>query len=553
MKRRTKLSMLAVLLVMTLALLLVGCGNDACTDHVDADANGKCDNCDATVEPQGGGDVGGGTTPAGDVVLVKGGSATFRIVSTEQISIDLGKTLTNFVKTLNDCIENGNVSAVLEQTESAGTEIIIGPVATRGESFTENNANPYAYGYNGWSVSVVDGNVLVLAGSNSAYKDAIAYLEEAIFGIDDTTFEIDNVTMSADQAKVEKQTEFEVSVTIDGNPLSEYVFAINTGDSPAIAAITGVRNQIFKKTGVYLKTVTSNKLADGQKAIWIESVELNGDRTTPDGARIYVEGGNLRIESEFPDKLEKFAYDFLMNEIGETKKKTVSFGANFTQTKNVRDIYYSEFGAKGDGVTDDFYAIKECHDYANKWGHNVNADGPDKTYYIGNYLEGKSNSTIVSAIIKTNTNWHGCTFIFDDTVVPAKSACYNSPIFNVVSDVKAVTYSKSKSPITSLMQGATNVGWAPGKECMILIENSDVRHFIRYGNNADSGQVQQEIIIVHADGTIDPSTPLHWDYEQVTSLTVYDINDTPITITGGDGDQRATVKTMFNNARALYN
>ena len=555
MKKRTRLVILAIMLVMTIGLSLVACGPDTtCTEHVDSDANGKCDNCDATVEPEGGDEGnGGGTTTPGSVELVKGGAATFRIVSTEQLSIDLGKTLTNFVKTLNDCIEAGNVTAILEQTAAAGPEIIIGPVVTRGDKFTEAVADPYAYGYDGWSVSVVDGNVLVLAGSNGAYKDALGYLEETIFGISDTTFSIDNVTMTSEQAMVEKQDSFEVSVTIDGNPLSEYVFAINTGDANAIAAITGVRNQIFRKTGVYLRTVTSNKITEGQKAIWIESVELNGDRSTPDGARIYVEGGNLRIESEFPEKLEKFAYDFLMSEIGETKKKTVSFGANFTFTKNVRDIYYSEFGAKGDGVTDDFFAIKECHDYANKWGHNVHADGPDKTYYIGNYLEGKSSSTIVSAIIKTNTNWHGCTFIFDDTVVPAKSACYNSPIFNVVSDVKAVTYSKSKSPITSLMKGATNVGWQPGKECMILIENSDVRHFIRYGNNADSGQAQQEIIIVHADGTIDPSTPLHWDYEQVTSLTVYDIGDTPITITGGDGDQRATVKTMFNNARSLYN
>lgn len=554
MKRRTKLALLAITLILTLGLSLVACGGDApCTSHADADANGKCDSCGATVETEGGDEGSGGATGTGAVELVKNGKATFRIVSTEQISTDLGKTLTNFVKTLNDCIEEGNVTAILEQTAAAGPEIIIGPVVTRGDKFTEAVANPYAYGYNGWSISVVDGNVLVLAGSNTAYKNALEYLEENIFGITDTTFSIDNVTMTAEQAASEKQTEFDVTVTIDGNPLSEYVFAINTGDSPAIKAINGVRNQIFRKTGVYLKTVTSNKLPEGQKAIWIESVELNGDRSTPDGARIYVENGNLRIESEFPDKLEAFAYDFLLSEIGEAKKSTVSFGSSFTKTKNVRDIYYAEFGAKGDGVTDDFYAIKDCHDYANKWGHNVNADGPDAVYYIGNYLEGKSSTTIVSAIIQTNTNWHGCTFIFDDMVVPAKSACYNSPIFHVKPGTKEKTYTQSNSPVTSLMKGATNIGWEPGKECMILVENSDIRHFIRFGNNADNGQAQQEIILVHADGTIDPSTPLHWDYEKITSLTVYDINDTPITITGGDGLVRATVRTMFNNARSQYN
>ena len=548
MKKRTRLVILAIMLVLTIGMSLVACGPDtSCTEHVDSDANGKCDNCDATVEPEGNG---GGNT-SGTVELVKGGAATFRIVSTDQLAQDLGKTLTNFVKTLNDCIEAGNVSAILEQTAKEGTEIIIGPVSTRGERFTEASANPYAYGYNGWSVSVVDGNVLVLAGSNSAYKDALEYLEESIFGIDDTTLSIDAVTMTAEQASEEKQTEFDVEVKIAGNPLSEYVFAINSGETGAINAIKGVRNAIFKKTGVYLKTVTSNNIADGQKAIRVESVELNGDKSTPEGARIYVQDGNLHIETEFPNKLESFAYDFLMNEIGETKKSTVTIGANFTKTQDVRNIYYSQFGAKGDGVTDDFYAIKDCHDYANKWGHTVNSDGPDKVYYIGNYLGSKN--TITSAIIKTNTNWHGCTFIFDDMVVPANSGCYNSPIFHVQPDKKAEKYSSLKVPFSTISKGATNVGgWAPGKDCLILIENVNKRHFIRYGNNADSGQTQQEIILVHADGTIDPSTPLHWDFEKITNITVYDVSDTPIVISGGEGNQRATVRTQFNNAPSRY-
>ena len=548
MKKRTRLVILAIMLVLTIGMSLVACGpNTSCTEHVDSDANGKCDNCGATVEPEGNG---GGNT-SGTVELVKGGAATFQIVSTDQLAQDLGKTLTNFVKTLNECIEAGNVSAILEQTAKEGTEIIIGPVATRGDRFTEANADPYAYGYNGWSVSVVDGNVLVLAGSNSAYKDALEYLEESIFGIDDTTISIDNVTMTAEQASEEKQTEFDVEVKIAGNPLSEYVFAINSGETGAINAIKGVRNAIFKKTGVYLKTVTSNNIADGQKAIWVESVELNGDKSTPEGARIYVQDGNLHIETEFPNKLESLAYDFLMNEIGETKKSTVTIGANFTKTQDVRNIYYSQFGAKGDGTTDDFYAIKECHDYANQWGHTVNSDGPDKSYYIGNYLGSKD--TITSAIIKTNTNWHGCTFIFDDMVVPANSGCFNSPIFHVQPDKKAVTYSSLKVPFSTISKGATNVGgWAPGKDCLILIENVNKRHFIRYGNNADSGKTQQEIILVHADGTIDPSTPLHWDFEKITNITVYDISDTPIVISGGEGNQRATVRTKFNNAPSRY-
>ena len=46
------------------------------------------------------------------------------------------------------------------------------------------------------------------------------------------------------------------------------------------------------------------------------------------------------------------------------------------------EIFYSDFGAVGDGVTNDFLAIKAAHDRANEIGAKVFADG-SKTYYIG--------------------------------------------------------------------------------------------------------------------------------------------------------------------------
>ena len=543
---------LIFVLTLTLCLALVACGGDtSCTSHTDADSDGKCDSCGAAVEPEGDGNGDGGSTTAGIIELVKNGSANFQIVSTEDTSIDIGRPLSNFVKTLNECISEGNVVAVFEHKPSTDIEIIIGNVATRGDKYTADKASPYAYGYEGWSIQIVDNNIHVLAGSNSAYKDALEYLEEAIFGIDDSTAFIDNVTMTADQAKTEVQTDFDITVTIAGNKLSDYVFAIKSGDSSAIKAINGVRMQIFKKTGVYLPTVVANKLTDDQKAIWIETLELDGAKSTPAGSKIYVEGNDLHIECEFKNKIEEVAYSFLVKDGVDSKKATLNIKATTNTSIDVRNIYYAQYGAVGDGVTDDFFAIKACHDYANEWGHTANADGPNKTYYIGNYLGDKDPTT--SIIVQTDTNWHGCTFIFDDSVVKPGSPCYNSYIFHMAPSKSSYAYSGSSLPVTTLTKGTPNLGeWQPGIECILYIESSLERHYIRYGSNNNNGSSQQEILYVHADGTIDESTPLQWDYEKVTRMEIFPVDTKPITVTGGDGDQRATIITKFNSAPSLY-
>ena len=543
-----------LLLALTLCFALIACGGDdvTCTSHVDADANGKCDSCDAPVEPQGGGEGNGGTANADAIELVKSGEATFQIVSTKETSDFVGKNLTNFVKTLNDCIDAGNVSAVYDDADEKTVEIIIGAVATRGTDFNDVNSNPYAYGYDGWAVKIVGNKIVVLGGSSGAYKDALKYVEETIFGIDDTTVSVDNITMTAEQTKTEAQTKFDVNAKIGDNPLNEYVFVINSSDSYAAEAINAIRTQLFKKTGAYLKTVYSNELAAGQKAVYVETLELNGAKTTPEGARIYVENGNLHIETEFKNKIAELTSNLLIKEVAESKKANVTIAANLDQKIDVRNIYYKDFGAKGTGDVDDddFFAIKACHDYANEWGHTVNSDGPDAVYYIGNYLGDKDKP--LSIEVWTDTNWHGCTFIWDDSVVPVYSPCYESPIFSISPSKSAYSVPAAQRP-SNLVKGSHNLGgFVPGVDCLVYIESSDERHYIRYGINENNGSSQHEILYVHADGTVDESTPLQWDYERVTYMAVYPCDTETIVISGGDGDQRATVKTIFNSARSLY-
>jgi hypothetical protein len=107
------------------------------------------------------------------------------------------------------------------------------------------------------------------------------------------------------------------------------------------------------------------------------------DDAGSEGYKVYVEDGNLVFATEFPNKVKGATEGFISKNISTVVGKGIDFTSKFTYTSPVRYIYYSEF-KKVDSTTgkqDDFATIKACHDYANKWGHTVNAD-EGKTYYI---------------------------------------------------------------------------------------------------------------------------------------------------------------------------
>ena len=529
-----KIIILLLSIIMTLSLFACGADTAPCTDHTDADGNGKCDVCDATVNTEGG-DEGNGDDGGTTIELVKNGDATFKVVASSDIHDKLGKTLTNFYKDLNDLTNGVSFKNVTGDAESV--EIIVGPI-TGGAA--ELNADPYAYGYEGWAVKIVGNKILVLAGSNTAYKNALAYLSETVFGITDTTDKLTNVTMSASQAKNAAQTEFDLTLSIDGNPISEYVFAVDLANTYALAAIEESHDAIYKKTGAYLKTVSIDSLGASQKAIFIETIPLRSAGSTEEGFIVYVDAGNLHIESDFPEKLKEQATVYLKDDIAGSKKSSINLANGTVKTVDVRNIYYSDFNAVGNGVADDFDEIKACHDYANLWGHTVNAS-KDAVYYIGN---GHGYEYIS---VRTDTNWNGCKFIFDDSGVKANDPERTTAIFHVESDYAAETYSGNTLPISSLASGAANLGWAPGIDCMIVVYNDNVKQFIRYGANKGSDS-QHEILMVKADGTIDPSTPVQWDYTTVTKVKLYHTDDRAITISGGGGNEKTLVETIFNGA-----
>lgn len=196
-------------------------------------------------------------------------------------------------------------------------------------------------------------------------------------------------------------------------------------------------------------------------------------------------------------------------------------------------VYYSDFGAVGDGVTDDFCAIIATHEYANEYGVKVVADSGAK-YYIGAHD--------ASAVIKTDTDFGDAEFIIDDSGVGVDGRSWQ--IFDVCSDYSPSTVNIPQG--YSLKKGQSNIGLTFDAPFMLYIVNSNKKDYIRSGLNVNSGDDRQECILVDKNGNVDKSTPILWDYDEVTSITAISCFDKPLTICGG------TFTTIANTSPAGY-
>jgi hypothetical protein len=192
-------------------------------------------------------------------------------------------------------------------------------------------------------------------------------------------------------------------------------------------------------------------------------------------------------------------------------------------------VRYSDFGAKGDGKTDDADAIAGTHAFANQQGLSVKAD-ESATYYIG-----RKDRT---AFIQTNTDFGKAAFIIDDTDVENR----NTHVFMVSSNQKPY----KPGGISSLKRNQEKLNVTFPGTCIITVNNSNVKRYIRFGPNQNNGSSQTDIFIVDKNGNVDLNAPIIWDFDQITDITALPIDETTLTITGG----RFT--TIANRAESKY-
>lgn len=192
-------------------------------------------------------------------------------------------------------------------------------------------------------------------------------------------------------------------------------------------------------------------------------------------------------------------------------------------------VRYEDFGAKGDGKTDDIEAIIKAHAHANVNQLPVQADDA-ATYYIGGEAK--------TATIQTDTDFGQAKFIIDDTAVKDRG----KHVFEVRSHHAPI----KPQGMTGLKKGQERVELSPAHAGVVIAVDRNVRRYIRFGLNQNSGAPQTDVFLIDKEGKVDANTPILWDFEQVTEVTVYPLDEKPLTIKGG------VFTTIANRAESKY-
>ena len=550
--------LLSLLLVFTLA----SCG-EPCTEHVDADKNGKCDNCKTEVpivcdEHEDANedyicDVCGEELEAplvenSDLTLIEDGEVLFRIVSGSDLNSDSLKQITKFVSGLKKLdLEVESVDFTSEADDTL-IEVLVGTVTTRGDAYY---VDPHTLGEEGYLIKSIGNKIIVIGGSPEETADALEMFIEKLIGYTSKTKELDNVTIESKQWKEKPQTKFNItSISVGGEEMKGYNIAVNTDAKAYETVALTLQSTLYSRAGLWLDIVPFDKATE--KSILIKKVAVG--EAGENGFRVFVDGTKLVLECAHDNKLED-AMDEFISEILYAKDE-LKFGSNYIFDKvNIAVLHYEDFGAKGDGRTNDYAAIKATHDEANKGGQTVLGKA-GATYYISSTAN--ASGLAYSILIRTNTNWNGAKFIFDDSEIVYSDANYHestTPIFDVASDTdfyrlneediaKINAHLAANGPLT--FEGTNmNIGMTFPCDVMLLIYDNTHRCYVRYGGNANDGNPQQDIILVDKDGNIDPSTPILFDYSLITSAKYVRLDQKPVTV------ENATIECIGNKVN-LY-
>ena len=524
---------LTVLLALALSLGVIfslsACGE--CT-HADTDGDGKCDKCNTDY-----------TAPIEDVTLVDtDGTPKFQFVLADSVGEDIERALADFARALGTY---GVEIDIAEDTESTAMEceVLIGDVKSRGEKY---DYDEHSLGKEGYVIKIVGQKIIVNAGSIETLMTTVDTFIKDVLGYESGDRELYPSVMTADMQIEVPQSDYRITgISVNGVDIKDYTIATNTASDDYIEAALYLQDAIYSKTGYWLDIVP---VAEADSSIIIKEIP----KKTGNGSfKIYTNDDNqLIVECAYSNRLYDSMVSFFIDNVS-IASGVVNLEGDI-MSADISVVYYEDFGARGDGKTDDFAAIKKAHDVANEGGQTVKSKNPSKaTYYLCSPI---INGEITTIVIKTNVDWGGAKFIVDDTNLECRSSVgvYVTHLIEVKPDYEPITIT-DKAILDKIVEDGidpdtTKIDLGLGYPAMIFPSDSTQSVYRRKGYGGYRGYPMSEAIVIDENGNVDPSTAPVFTYTNLTAITVYRADEAPITI------ENATFTTKSSRFNAhVYN
>ena len=421
-----------------------------------------------------------------------------------------------------------------EQNENRSDyEILVGKtVREKAETFLPDRE---LLGKDGYVIRTAGTKVFLCGGSDSATAAAVQAFISMIPGEGAFTLQ-DGFTYTHSPKAVYQG----VKVDKERVPLSEFCLSFDADDAYAAAAESHIRSLFFEKCGTYLAAAGGAEAGDaspangGTAAAGVSAAEKSAaprklilttkDPDVPaDGFRVGITAeGNVILCASPRVGLYRGVRDLFE----EIEKGTLAvqkdadgallWAGDFGYEKHYGTfVTYEDYGAKGDGKTNDVPALKQAHAEANQKKLPVLAN--ETAVY---YIDGKAD--IIN--ITTDTDWSIAHFIIDDRQVEK----VGTEVFRISS-----SYAAENLDLKTLKKGQKNIGLKFDGPVLVAAVNANVKQYIRYGGNQDNGQSMSDVFLVDKDGNVDPSTPILWDFDAITSVNVRRIDTEPLYLKGG--------------------
>ena len=446
-----------------------------------------------------------------ELVIVNEGKTDFRIVRAEnaspmcqKASIELTRHFTNAGIKIQITTDWDT-----KRHDPNSYEILVGDTA-----YTPDGAiqfDPAALGTKGYVIEVIENKILLRAGDDSALSEAVTYFTEHFLKTQDATMSI-----PTNYRLIQSNGIFLSQFCLAGQDISDYAIVCENANFQENAKL--LAQLIQDKCGVTLPQT-------GKRRILLTSSGAIGSTVSAD-----FENGDLVVRAANAAEMKKAILCFWMEEVYH-ETGTLNLPAELSYSRDLtKTVFYSDYITPQDNVCC-LDGLIAAHNAANAGGYKVFAD-----LYAHYYIS----STGKTTTIKTDVDWGNASFTIDDSKVSPDGR--GNWIFKVASDLK----SYALTGITSLDRDQTNLGITLPKKSLITFYDNNTMQYIRSGGNANDGSAKRDTVVVNTDGSIDPSAPLIWDFDRITSATVLPIDDAPLYVSGG------SFTTIANQAPSEY-